>query len=326
MKRKQRLKLLSALGWLGLSGVLVWLATGPHHRQVRSLPAETGASVAIRPAAEAEPVIPATGTPPAVTAAGGKERTLPATAPATGPPAPNSASIPVPPIHRPGGAPEIAILIDDVGLDLRGSRRAADLPPAVTLSYMPYATRLREQTQAARAQGHELMLHMPMEPLGADDPGPGALLTGLPPDDLRQRLDTALASFIGFDGVNNHMGSKFTADAAGMALVMGELQPRHLFFLDSRTSAQSVGFATAQRFGVPALTRDVFLDDEISAAAVRRQLAQTEHIAMRQGYAIAIGHPHPATLQALADWLPQAQARGFVFVPVHDLIAATNSR
>ena len=155
------------------------------------------------------------------------------------------ASIPMPPApERPvvlpsGHKPEIAIVIDDMGLNLSGSRRAMKLPGFITLSYMPYADRLDEQTAAAREGGHELMLHMPMEPIGRQDPGPGALLINLSADQLQARLDHALDSFGGFDGVNNHMGSKFTAYAPGMEIVIGELQKRHLFFLDSRTSAQS---------------------------------------------------------------------------------------
>lgn len=227
--------------------------------------------------------------------------------------------IPAPP---PGQkAPRIAIVIDDMGLDLANSRRALTLPPTVTLSFIPYATRLHDQTKAARTAGHELLLHMPMEPVGSANPGPGALLTGLTPDELRLRLDTALASFTGFDGVNNHMGSKFTADRSGMELVMDELQPRHIFFFDSMTSAKSVGARVATERSVPTITRDVFLDDDQTPKLIARQLDAAEHIARRKGYAVAIGHPHPATLDALESWLPEAEKRGVVFVPLKSLVA-----
>ena len=232
--------------------------------------------------------------------------------------------MPVLPEHEvvppPGHKPEIAIVIDDMGLNLSGSQRAIKLPAFITLSFMPYAERLDEQTAAAREAGHELMLHMPMEPVGHEDPGPGALFTNLPPEEVRARLDHALDSFEGFDGINNHMGSRFTADAAGMQIVAGELAKRHLFFLDSRTSAQSVGFAVAQKQGLPAVTRDVFLDDSLTPAAIKQQLAATERVAQRKGYAVAIGHPHEETLKELEAWLPQAEKQGFEFVPVHDLV------
>jgi uncharacterized protein len=230
---------------------------------------------------------------------------------------------PSPPQNAPlpqTGKPKIAIVIDDMGLDMNGSRHAVALPGFITLSYMPYATRLHEQTKDARESGHELLLHMPMEPVGSANPGPNALLTGLSQDELRRRLENALASFVGFDGMNNHMGSKFTADTAGMELVIDELQQRHLFFLDSRTSAQSVGARVAKQHGLPTISRDVFLDDDMSLKAVRGQLEQTERVARHKGYAVAIGHPHPATLQALEEWLPEAQKQGFVFVPIKDLV------
>ncbi len=173
-----------------------------------------------------------------------------------------------------------------------------------------------------RAAGHELLLHMPMEPMGHEDPGPGALLTGLPQEELKRRFDTALASFIGFDGVNNHMGSKFTADEEGMKLVVGELQERHLFFLDSRTSAKTVGETVARQYGLPTIGRDIFLDDDMAIDAVRNQMEQAERVARRKGIAVVIGHPHPATLTALEAWLPDAASRGFVFVPLHELVSA----
>jgi polysaccharide deacetylase 2 family uncharacterized protein YibQ len=224
----------------------------------------------------------------------------------------------------PKGSAKIAIVIDDVGLDISGSRRAVALPAYITLSYMPYATRLKEQTREAQALGHELMLHMPMEPMGSADPGPGALLVDLPQEEVRRRLDMALASFTGFDGMNNHMGSKFTADAAGMEIVIDELQQRHLFYLDSRTSAQSVGYKIAREHGLPTISRDVFLDDDMSPKAVRAQLEATERVARHKGYAVAIGHPHAATLQALEEWLPDATQRGFVFVPIKELVNRTS--
>ncbi|MDX2028964.1 MAG: divergent polysaccharide deacetylase family protein [Alphaproteobacteria bacterium] len=223
-----------------------------------------------------------------------------------------------PEIERPGQM-LIAVVIDDLGLDIRDTRRAINLPPQVTLAFLPYATRLKEQARDARNHGHELLLHMPMEPMGRADPGPGALLTGLPQDELQRRLEVGLASFTGFDGVNNHMGSKFTADAAGMDLVMKELQQRSLFFLDSRTSTQSVGEQTARQYGLATIGRDVFLDDDGTLPAIRKQIEQAEHIARRKGHAVVIGHPHPTTLEALESWLPDAEARGFRFVPVREL-------
>lgn len=219
-----------------------------------------------------------------------------------------------------GAHPKIALVIDDAGIDVHGTQRAVALPSAVTLSFLPYARHLQDLTRSAREAGHELLLHMPMEPVGHDDPGPNALTVGLPTEDIRARLQGALASFIGFDGVNNHMGSKFTANTEGMAVVIEELKGRGLFFLDSRTTAKSVGETLAREQGLPTIARDVFLDDSEDAAAVHKQLEATERVAMRKGLAVAIGHPHSVTLDALEQWLPTLQARGFELVPLNSVV------
>jgi len=212
--------------------------------------------------------------------------------------------------------PLVAIVIDDVGLDRPRSRRAWELPGPMTMSFLPYAKDLREQVRAARARGHELMLHLPMEPNGRNDPGPGALLLSHRKSDLQQRITTALDSFDGYVGVNNHMGSRFTAHRPGMEVALHQFKARGLMFLDSRTSAQTVGDQIAQEIGLPSVSRHVFLDDDDSLAAVRAKLAEVERLAKAQGFVIAIGHPHEATLQALAEWLPRAAERGMVLAPV----------
>jgi uncharacterized protein len=220
--------------------------------------------------------------------------------------------------------PLIAIVIDDVGLDRPHSKRAWELAGPLTMSFLPYAKDLREQAKAARAHGQELMLHLPMEPMGRADPGPGALLVALSDSELKQRVTTALDSFDGYVGVNNHMGSRFTANKPDMETVLKLFRARGLMFLDSRTTAQSVGEQTAQELGVPAMPRNVFLDDDEAIDAVRRQLAQTEAIARRQGFVVAIGHPHEATLQALAEWLPGLAAKGYVLAPATAVLRKRN--
>jgi polysaccharide deacetylase 2 family uncharacterized protein YibQ len=211
--------------------------------------------------------------------------------------------------------PLVAIVIDDVGIDRPRSKRAWELPGPLTLSFLPYAKDLREQARAARGRGHELMLHLPMEPIGRNDPGPNALLVSLTDNELKQRASQALDSFDGYVGVNNHMGSRFTTFRPGMETVLRLFKSRGLMFLDSRTTAQSVGDQTAQELGVPSIVRHVFLDDDESVDAVRRKLADVEAVARRQGFVVAIGHPHEATLQALAEWLPTLSAKGMALVP-----------
>ncbi|MGY0790410.1 divergent polysaccharide deacetylase family protein [Azospirillum argentinense] len=226
------------------------------------------------------------------------------------------------PFRAPPGKPAIAIVIDDMGVDRKRSNRAVSLPAPLTLAWLPYAHELPAQARAARAAGHELMLHLPMEPSGSADPGPQALRVSLDKGEILRRTKAALDSFDGYVGVNNHMGSRFTADSAAMAPVLGEIARRGLLWLDSRTTAKSAGLTLAREFQMPFAGRDIFLDNEMTVSAVRGQLAKTEQVARRQGYAIAIGHPHDATIDALASWMPEVQKRGFVLVPVSAVVRA----
>jgi polysaccharide deacetylase 2 family uncharacterized protein YibQ len=217
----------------------------------------------------------------------------------------------------PHGRPMIAVVLDDVGVARGHADLAIDMPAAITLSFMTYADGVAEMAARARAKGHELMLHVPMEPLDKEvDPGPHALTVEASDGELLARLNWDLARFPGYIGINNHMGSRFTQDERGMRVVLQELKRRNLLFLDSRTIATTIGDNLAARMGVAHVMRDVFLDDEMDGAAVLKQLAQAERIAAAKGQAIAIGHPHPATLAAIRAWMPEAEARGFVIVPL----------
>lgn len=213
--------------------------------------------------------------------------------------------------------PLLAIVIDDMGLNFQATNRAVRLPVPVTLAYMAYAERLPEQVAKARGAGHEILLHIPMETVGDDtDTGPNALLTGLPREEFVRRMRWNLERVDGYVGVNNHMGSRFTADRPGMTVLMQELSRRGLMFLDSRTAANTVGSGVAREAGIPSLMRDIFLDNEPTVASVTVQLRQAEKLAREKGFAVAIGHPHDWTLEAIEKWLPGARARGVVLVPL----------
>lgn len=253
-------------------------------------------------------------------------------------PPPQLAALPLPaPLPDPGGKPAwvryavpspaignrpmIAVVVDDLGVDRKRSERVTTLPAPLTLAWMTYADNLRPITQAARQRGHELMVHVPMQPQSESyDPGPDVLEVGLPTEELRRRLRWGLSRFDGFVGINNHMGSRFTADRAGMNVVMDEIRARGLLFLDSVTTQKSVAPELARQYGVPFAARHVFLDNEMTVSAVRGQLAKTEAYARKYGAAIAIGHPHDGTIEALAGWLPGLEAKGFVLVPVTTIV------
>lgn len=215
----------------------------------------------------------------------------------------------------------IAIVIDDLGIDRPRTNRAIALRAPLTLAFLPYARGLPELVARARKAGHEILVHVPMEPdSGEVDPGPNALQIGLGQAETLRRLRWALDQVPGHVGINNHMGSRFTRDAALMELVVGELKTRGLLFLDSRTTPYSRGDEIARRYHIPAAVRNVFLDDEDSRPAIAAQLRETEMQARRRGYAIAIGHPRDITLELLTGWLPRLQERGFVPVPVSVIV------
>lgn len=225
------------------------------------------------------------------------------------------------PVALEAGMPRIGVVIDDLGLDRKRTERSLNLPAPVILAFLPYAPRLTDQTARARASGHEILVHVPMEPEGQYvDPGPNVLLTAQGPAEIRARLDWALSRFPGFVGINNHMGSKFTSDAAAMDVVIAELRARGLLFVDSRTTGTTVAYRRARAAGVPAATRQVFLDRDPARAAIDAELARLEALARKEGKAIAIGHPHDATLDALEAWLPTLRAKGLQLAPVSALV------
>lgn len=224
------------------------------------------------------------------------------------------------PVDIPRDWPVVAIVIDDMGLDRTRSSKVLALPGPLTVSYLTYADDLNAQAKGAIDAGHEVMAHVPMEPVGNADPGPGALMSGTTAPDLREQLDRYLNGWSGYVGINNHMGSKLTSDRAAMDVVMMELKGRGLMWLDSRTDASTVGETAATAMGVPNLGRDVFLDNEDNEEAIEAQLAKLESIARRQGYAVAIGHPRDATMTALAKWLATLNDKGIALAPVTEVL------
>jgi len=220
-----------------------------------------------------------------------------------------------------GDRPMIAVVIDDMGIDRRRSSKIVDLPGPITTSYLTYARDLGSQLRAARAAGHELLIHVPMEPSStAVDPGPDVLKTSMTPADVAATLTKVLDRADGYVGINNHMGSRFTATDHGMRPVMEVLKARGLLWFDSRTTADSVGARLAREADVPYVERNVFLDHEETPEFVAKQLASLERIARKHGYAVAIGHPKDVTIAGLKKWLPTLKEKGFVLVPLSTVV------
>ena len=220
----------------------------------------------------------------------------------------------------PRAVPAIAIVIDDLGADAVDTQRAIALPKEVTLSFLPYPEMSPALARAGFSAGHQIIVHVPMEPSGKTDPGPMALRTGLSAAENLTRLDWGLARIAGYSGINNHEGSGFTADREALLPVVEHLADKHVFFLDSRTSADTRVVPLARALGVPSAGRDVFLDDVQTADAINAELIEAEAVAKQQGVAIAIGHPHPVTMDVLAKWTARAASDGFELVTAGDAI------
>jgi uncharacterized protein len=218
-----------------------------------------------------------------------------------------------------GAGPRLAIIIDDMGHDRATSEDLFSLKFPLTVSVLPNLPYSAPVAEEAHRRGDQVLLHLPMESEGGADPEPQELRTGMPATEVEHMLDDMLGSVPYAAGVNNHQGSRATADAQLMAELMPALRQRNLFFIDSRTSAATVAYNIAERDKVRAGYRKVFLDDVPTHDAVLKQLALAERDARRDGWAIAIGHPHPETLAALREGLAQVQKRGIRLVFASDL-------
>lgn len=224
--------------------------------------------------------------------------------------------------------PRIAIIIDDIGYQKNDLKMVA-LPFALTLSVLPHTPYGPKSAQLAFSQQKDVMLHMPMEANNGKSLGPGALTRNMDRQQVRAALQSALADIPYAIGVNNHMGSLYTELDQPMAWTMEYLRQRQLFFVDSLTTPQSKARLYARQYGVASLSRHVFLDNDLSEAALQRQFQQLLHIAKRHQVAIAIGHPYPQTYEFLKKNLPLLNKHGIELVGIsallpleHDVVAA----
>ncbi|MBO9549793.1 divergent polysaccharide deacetylase family protein [Pseudomonas sp.] len=221
----------------------------------------------------------------------------------------------------PAGKAYLSIIIDDLGQSADRDSRTLALPGPVTMAIMPDTPHATDFARQAHKAGKTVILHMPMDPAT----GPYAWHPGIPIEELARRLDAALAKVPYAAGINNHMGSRMTAQREPMAWLMGELQRRHLFFVDSRTSAATVAAAEAQAQGLAHVSRDVFLDDVRTTEAITGQLQQGIALARKQGSAVLIGHPYPQTLEVLERELPRLKSQGIELIRLKQMIAVRSN-
>ena len=220
-----------------------------------------------------------------------------------------------------GPGAQLAIVIDDLGYDPGAARRVAALAGPLTAGILPDTPASRTTATLARAAGHEVLVHLPMQSREPPELGRIALTLGQDELTVTRSLDDALTAVPGARGLSNHMGSALTADTGAMRTLMLSLHMRGaLYFLDSRTDPGSVAERTACEYGVPFVRRDVFLDHDPDPAAIAAALAHAAGLARTRGHAVAIGHPYPATLAVLEARLPELTGAGVTLVPVSALV------
>ena len=210
--------------------------------------------------------------------------------------------------------PRLALVIDDLGyIQPELVTRLCSLPIAFSVAVLPYQEYTKESAEVAHRLGKEVMLHLPMEPIGypgpGRDPGPNAILYGLAETEVRRRVRQALDDIPYRAGVNNHMGSRITPDRTRMGWVLQELKARKLFFVDSRTEKDSVAYEVAAQLGIPAVERRVFLDDDKAFPAMEKQWERALKLAEKDGSVLIIGHIYPETVEALEKLVPRSKGQ-----------------
>lgn len=221
----------------------------------------------------------------------------------------------------------VAIVIDDMGSDMKRLRELFKINADITIAVLPHlAYSKKAATEAHDKRGWEVLLHLPMEPKGFDagetgkDPGKGALYTSMSPKDVMAMVEEDLKGVPFAIGVNNHMGSKFTEDEPLMRAVFEVVRKKRLFFLDSRTTSNSVVDKVSREMKVRSADRSVFLDNTRDERYITGQIDELVAMARRNGTAIAIGHPYPETISALRQRVPGLANEGVDVVKLSNLI------
>ncbi|MEE9342888.1 MAG: divergent polysaccharide deacetylase family protein [Gammaproteobacteria bacterium] len=223
--------------------------------------------------------------------------------------------------------PAIAIIIDDMGKRIRNGERIVNLPGPVACAFLPYAKYTADLAQRAFENNKEILLHLPMQSIYSSPIDPGAITLEMNQEDVRRVVEESLLAVPYVSGVNNHMGSMLTQHPGHMGWLMSALQSNgDYFFIDSRTTAETVARQVAEDAGLPASQRNIFLDHDINRKDIEEQFERLIELAYKNGTAIAIGHPYPQTLDMLEKRLPELDALGINLVSVADIIEMQQER
>ncbi len=226
------------------------------------------------------------------------------------------------------GPPVIAVIIDDMGNQKAWGEAALELPGAVTYAFLPHTPYAASLAEKAHARGRQVMLHLPMDSADGKALGPGALTLHMDQAEIRQTLEADLQAVPYVAGINNHMGSLLTRHPGAMAWVMEAISKRRkpLFFIDSRTTKETVAQDMAREYRVPSSRRNVFLDNDRNPAAIRAQFRKLLVLARREGSAVAIGHPYPETVAVLGTLLSELPGEGIRCVTASEMIQLQQRR
>ncbi len=218
--------------------------------------------------------------------------------------------------------PKIAIVIDDLGDKDKISQELLRLDLPITFAILPFTPFSKKLAGEAHRQGKEVILHLPMEPRGYPQirPGEGVLLKEMDEAGLLRQLSKDIEAVPYITGVSNHMGSRLMEDPDKMKIVFSELKRRGLFFLDSRTTPQTVGLQVAQSVGLKAKERSMFIDNSSTEEDIKQQLEQLIQLSLSGGKAIGIGHPHPSTIKSIKEMIPKMKEKGIEVVPLSEVM------
>ena len=235
------------------------------------------------------------------------------------PPVADKVTIPVQPLKM----KVVAVIIDDVGHSEPAARPFIEMDHPVALSILPERTFSRDLAAEAAERGKTILLHLPMEPEGYPgiDPGPGAILLSQSREEMREVLERDIASIPGVVGINNHMGSRATTDPMVMETVLDLINKKELFFIDSRTSLETIALKLAREMGIPSARRDVFLDNIPTPSAIDARTDELLDLAEKKGWAIGIGHANVETAKALERMAEKASQRNIQWISLESLIA-----
>jgi polysaccharide deacetylase 2 family uncharacterized protein YibQ len=220
-----------------------------------------------------------------------------------------------------GGKPKIAIVIDDLGGENHLSRELLLLDFPLTLAILPFTTYSKPLAIDAHQKEKEVILHLPMEPYGYPKvkPGEGVLLQEMDEERLLRQLSKDIESIPNIRGVSNHMGSRLMEDPEKLKIIFSDLKRRGLFFLDSRTTPQTVGLRTARLVGLKAMERTLFIDNLLEEEAIKKNFDRLIRASLSTGIAIGIGHPHSMTIQSIREMVPKMKEKGIEIVPLSAL-------